>query len=104
MKKCPFCGQDVPDDAVFCAYCGKPLERKDPVKWYYKPASLIVSFCVVGPLMLPLVWRNPAYSRNTKVVITAVVISLTIVLIWLSAETVKIFNRDISKAVNGYYF
>lgn len=104
MKKCFFCFQESEDKAIFCMYCGKPLEKKDPVKWYYKPASLIVSFLVVGPLVLPLVWRNPAYSRNTKIVITAVVIVLTVLLIWVGVESLKVINRDINKAINGYYF
>lgn len=27
MKTCPYCRQDLPDDATFCTHCGKPLEQ-----------------------------------------------------------------------------
>lgn len=26
MKSCPYCRHDLPDDAVFCIHCGKPIE------------------------------------------------------------------------------
>ena len=27
MKVCPHCHMDIPDDSVFCTYCGRPLEK-----------------------------------------------------------------------------
>ena len=27
MKVCPHCHMDLPDDSVFCTYCGRPLEK-----------------------------------------------------------------------------
>jgi len=26
VKKCPYCGRDIPDDAVFCPYCSRRLQ------------------------------------------------------------------------------
>ena len=31
MKKCPFCGSELADDAKFCVECGKPLPEDLPV-------------------------------------------------------------------------
>lgn len=27
MKTCPYCHKDLPDDSIFCIYCGRPLEK-----------------------------------------------------------------------------
>ena len=32
MIVCPHCGRDLPDDSVFCTYCGKPIEKVKKVK------------------------------------------------------------------------
>ena len=31
MKKCPFCGEKLDDNARFCLYCMKPLEEKEKI-------------------------------------------------------------------------
>ena len=53
------------------------LENQNSPKWYFKSWSLVVSFLCVGPFMLPLVWRNPRFSKKYKIIITAVVIIVT---------------------------
>jgi len=40
----------------------------------------------VGPLALPLVWFNPRYKPITKLVLTAVVISLSL-LVYIAIRT-----------------
>lgn len=32
MKECPYCHHDLPEDAVFCTYCGKSLNKNDKDK------------------------------------------------------------------------
>lgn len=50
-------------------------------QWTFIGAALLV-----GPLALPLLWRNPNASRTTKIVWTAIVIAFTLLLIWGSAR------------------
>jgi hypothetical protein len=52
------------------------MEKKQE-KWYFRTWTLVVSFLLVGPFMLPLVWVNPHFSKKVKISITAVVIILT---------------------------
>jgi uncharacterized membrane protein YvbJ len=92
MKKCPFCGQESPDGAAKCQHCGKLLKQDSREKWYFKPASLIIGFIVVGPLVLPLVWGNPRYSRKKKITISIIMIALTVGLLYLSVISIKWIN------------
>jgi hypothetical protein len=93
MKKCPFCGQESPDEAAKCQHCEKLIKQEDREKWYFKPASLIIGFIVIGPLVLPLVWANRRYSRKKKIFISIIVTALTAGLLYLSIISIKLINE-----------
>ena len=53
------------------------MDTKKQGKWYFRAWPLVVSFLCVGPLMLPLVWKNPRFSKKSKIVISIIIIILT---------------------------
>ena len=77
MKKCPFCAEDIQDEAIKCKHCGEFLSQKPAEKWYFQPAWLVLIFLFLGPLALPLVWVHPRLNRRNKGVITIIVLILT---------------------------
>ena len=94
MKKCPFCAEEIQDEAIKCKHCGEFLDprhtsRQEDRPWYFRTPTIVTALLLVMPLALPLVWFTPYYSRKTKIVITLVVLAATYFVWGVTTQVLK---------------
>ena len=103
-RPCLLCGAVLAEEAQFCSQCGKPdiaAPRARPAaaaRWYHNIwFVLAMLFLVLGPFGLPLVWKNPNFSRTVKIVLTLLMVIYTIVLIDMTIRMAQVVSQRVNE-------
>ena len=99
MGKCPFCGNNIDDDTLYCRSCGKRIypELRTNKRGSGKEVWIVLLLIFMWPIGLISMWLTKTFSQKTRWIITlifAAVILITAVSVAYKAQEIRLLSGE----------